>query len=51
MFHIRDEGQQVRSGFNFYRLSDTHNAGFVFALGSRRLWFRFGKVSKHWIIG
>lgn len=51
MFHLRDEGHTVRNGFNFYRLSDTHNIGFVFALGLKRFWFRYGKISKNWIIG
>ena len=51
MFHWRDEGRRVRNGFNFYKLSDESNAGFVFKLGTKSFWFRYSKKTKSWIIG
>ena len=51
MIYLRDEGERLRNGFNFYRLSDEYNAGFIFKLGSKTFWFRYGKISKIWVIG
>jgi len=51
MFQFRDEGAPLKNGFNIYRLSDQYNAGFIFKLGSKTFWFRYGKISKIWVIG
>lgn len=42
MIHIREEGDAVRSGFNFYPLKSNH-AGFVFKLWSFVLTARYSK--------
>lgn len=51
MFHLREEGQVVRNGFNFYKLSDKSNAGFIFRLGTKFFTLRYSKIRKTWIIG
>ena len=51
MFYFRKEGEKLRNGFNLYRLSDTHSAGFVFRIGTKSFMFRYGKKSKIWFIG
>ena len=50
MFYIRSEGEAVRNGFNFYKLSDKGSAGFIFKLGRYTFCCRFSKITKAWII-
>ena len=45
MIHIRDEGQVMQSGFNFYPLK-SKQAGFVFKLGGFALTARYNKLFK-----
>ena len=60
MFHLHKEGEKLGNGFNFYRLSDPSNFGFILrygpkiplvGLGAKAFWFRYSKVTKKWIIG
>lgn len=59
MMHVRQEGEKLHNGFNFYPLSDDSSFGFVFRygpkipetdLGSKAFWFRYSKNTKQWII-
>ena len=50
-FRFRDPGRQLGFGFNFYRLSDKQNFGFIFRVGAYSLWFRYSKDTKKWFIG
>ena len=43
MIYIRDEGEPVRNGFNFYPLDSFSSAGFVLRIGTRVLWVRYSK--------
>lgn len=44
MFHIRDEAERMRTGFNFYPLSSNH-IGFVIAWRSIKVWqIRYSKI-------
>lgn len=43
MFNIREEGQIIRNGFNFYPLS-SNQVGFVFKLGNYYLFARYNKT-------
>ena len=51
MLHIREEGQVMHQGFNFYPLSDVSSFGFVFKFKDRLFWFRYSKNIPKWIIG
>ena len=42
MIHIREEGEDVRSGFNFYP-KGSNQAGFVFRLGKFVMCARYNK--------
>lgn len=42
MIHIRDEGESVRPGFNFYPLN-SNQVGFVFSIRSFILFVRYNK--------
>lgn len=42
MFHIRDEGEQIGWGFNFYPLR-SRQFGFVFIGFGRAWWCRYSK--------
>lgn len=50
MIHIREEGEPLRNGFNFYPLSDAYSSGFVFRLGDFVLLCRYSKTLKRWVI-
>lgn len=51
MFRFRKEGEPVKYGFNFWRLSDPDSFGFVLKFWyNRGLWFRYSKISKKWFI-
>ncbi len=43
MISIRDEGQPIKYGFNFYPLHSYH-IGFVFRLWKHCIWCRYGKA-------
>ena len=45
MIHLRSEGEVVRTGFNFYPLTDKGSAGFIFKLGNRKISFRYSKIT------
>jgi len=45
MIHIRDEGGQVRTGFNFYPLA-SNQFGFVFKLFDSVLYMRYNKLQR-----
>lgn len=46
MFHIREEGDQVRWGFNFYPLRSAQ-AGFLFYGFGKVWWCRYNKRIRH----
>lgn len=46
MFYIRDEGEPVKNGFNFYPLDSFSSMGFVLRIGARALWIRYSKFTK-----
>jgi hypothetical protein len=48
MIHIRGEGEVVRTGFNFYPLSDKGSAGFIFKICNRRMQVRYSKITGKW---
>lgn len=42
MFHIRGEGQPIKTGLNFYPLSEwAGSRGFIFCLGEHRWMCRY----------
>jgi hypothetical protein len=45
MIYIREEGEKVRQGFNFYPLTDKGSAGFILKLGKRMIWMRYSKIT------
>lgn len=45
MIYIREEGEALRQGFNFYPLSSCH-VGFQFMLGKLRVELRWSKRAK-----
>lgn len=49
MFCIRDEGEQIKNGFNFYP-SDSENTGFVLRIGRTLYFLRYSEYSMrlHW---
>jgi hypothetical protein len=56
---IRQEGEEIHNGFNFYPLTDKGSFGFIFRygpkipltdLGSKIFRFRYSKITKKWII-
>lgn len=50
MIYIRNEGERIRNGFNFYPLSDTASFGFEFKLGRFKQMVRYSTALKEWII-
>jgi hypothetical protein len=50
MFHIRQEGQDIKQGFNFYSLKDAGSAGLVVRLFSRMVRLRFSKMHRQWFL-
>jgi hypothetical protein len=51
MFYLREEGQALHNGFNFYRLSDKSSSGFIFRLGTKSFMLRYSKIKNTWFIG
>lgn len=49
MFHIRDEGGVVKTGFNFYPLT-SNQIGFVFRLGSKKICIRYSKQIRKFVV-
>jgi hypothetical protein len=49
MFNIRDEGEQVKQGFNFYPLKSSH-IGFVLRIKDRTYTVRYSKVVKRLVV-
>jgi hypothetical protein len=45
MIHIRQEGEIIRNGFNFYPLTDKGSVGFIFKLGKRIFRIRYSKIT------
>lgn len=46
MIHIRDEGEPIKQGFNFYPLNSYGSIGFVFRFRDTARWFRYSKITK-----
>jgi len=49
MIYIRDEGETVRNGFNFYPLKSASSRGVVIRLGNHTLWLRYSKFTGKFI--
>jgi hypothetical protein len=50
MIYIRTEKEDIKDGFNFYRLSDKGSFGFVFKMGTQLYWFRYSKRLKEFFV-
>jgi len=46
MFYIRDEGEPVKNGFNFYPLSSTNSRGVVIRIWKISIWMRYSLLTK-----
>jgi hypothetical protein len=46
MFYIRDEGEVVKNGFNFYPLNSSHSIGVVIKVWKYALMVRYSKLRK-----
>lgn len=46
MFHLYNEGDAVKQGFNFFRLSDKGSAGVYFRWNNTLYRFRYSKYAK-----
>ena len=46
MIYVRDEGEKVRNGINFYPLSSTSSIGFVFRVGRSSWYVRYSKTTE-----
>jgi len=49
MFNIRDEGELVKQGFNFYPAKSSH-IGFVLRIKDKFISFRYSKIFKRFIV-
>lgn len=47
-FHWRDEAEEIKPGFNVYRLSCKHSAGFTLELDTLRVSVRYSKQLNRW---
>ena len=51
MFYIRDEGEALRNGFNFYPMSSS-NTGFILKVGRTLYFIRYSdysmRIRLHW---
>ena len=50
MINIRREGEVIRTGFNFYPLSDVGSFGFIFHSTKKRFTVRYSKITKKWTL-
>jgi hypothetical protein len=50
LMHIRDEGETIQYGFNFYPLSSVNSVGFILRTANTLYRFRFSKITKKIII-
>lgn len=46
MIYIRDEGELVKNGFNFYPASSANSRGVVVRLGKLAIWLRYSLLRK-----
>jgi hypothetical protein len=49
MFNIRDEGAEVKQGFNFYPTKSNH-IGFVLRIKHKFITVRYSKVTKRFVV-
>lgn len=50
MFSIRMEHQPIKPGFNFYKLNDPFNGGFIFKSNWINFQIRYSKFWKRFVI-
>lgn len=50
MIYIRDEGEPVKNGFNFYPASSTNSRGVVVRLGKLAIWLRYSLLRKRMFV-
>lgn len=43
MIHFRKEGEEIKTGFNFYSLFDAGSVGFIFKWKIKIYWCRYSK--------
>ena len=48
MIHWKSEGTDLHQGFNFYKPSNNHSAGFILKVGYRLWRVRYSKYAKKW---
>lgn len=48
MIHWKSEGDTLYQGFNFYKPSSNHSAGFILLLKNRVWRMRYSKYAKKW---
>lgn len=46
MITLRDEGEPIKNGFNFYPSNSTNSLGFVFRIKEQTFWLRYSKITK-----
>jgi hypothetical protein len=49
MINIRNEGETVKQGFNFYPLSSSH-IGFVLRIKNKTFTVRYSKIVKRFVV-
>ena len=50
MFNIRDEGELVKQGFNFYPIKSSSSARFVLKIKNKCIYVRYSKVVKRFMV-
>lgn len=50
LFHLRDEGREIKPGFNFYPLNSKSSFGCIIKIWRQSFKFRYSKVRKKWFI-
>lgn len=50
MFHIREENEEIKQGFNFYPLSSSTQFGVVFRWNTKVYQCRYSKRINYWFI-
>ena len=46
MIYLRQEGELIRTGFNFYPLNDKGSVGFIFRAFGKTISVRYSRITK-----
>lgn len=49
--HVRDEGEIIENGFNFYPRDSLSSRGFVLKIGNTYFQVRYSKPQGRWLFG